>query len=71
MPGGPYNDPVRAFIHGDLKLYLSGGNKELFDLGKDPLEKRNVFKQRRAEIEAHYALAKKRLREIEVTGKRK
>lgn len=71
MPGGPYNDPVRAFIHGDLKLYLAGGNKELFDLAADPHEKRNVFKQRRAEIEAHYALAKKRLREVVVTGKRK
>lgn len=71
MPGGPYNDPVRAFIHGDLKLYITDSSKELFDLAADPLEKTNVFKDRREEIEAHYAVAKKRLREIVVTGKRK
>jgi hypothetical protein len=71
MPGGPYNDPVRAFIHGNLKLYMTQTSKELFDLETDPLEKSNVFKKRRDEIEAHYAVAKKRLREIVVTGKRK
>jgi len=72
MPGGPYNESRRAFIHGDLKLIISrGAHKELFDLAKDPGEKRNLWHQRRKEIEAPYALFKSRLREIEVTGKRK
>lgn len=72
MPGGPYNKPRRAFIHGDLKLYISDDkNKELFDLGADPLEEKNVFRERKGEIEAAYALVKKRLREIVVSGKYK
>lgn len=72
MPGGPYNKPRRAFIHGDLKLYISDDkNKELFDLSADPLEAKNVFRERSGEIEAAYALVKKRLREITVTGKYK
>ncbi len=72
MPGGPYNRPRRAFIHGDHKLYLTDANaKELFDLASDPLELKNIYrdqKELREELEARYALAKKRLREIEVTG---
>ena len=71
MPGGPYNDPVRAFIRDNLKLYVTKTSKELFDLEADPRELKNVFKKRSDEIEAHYAVAKKRLREIVVTGKRK
>lgn len=72
MPGGPYNEARRAFIHGDLKLIISrGASKELFDLSTDPGEMRNVWGKRREEIEAPYALAKRRLREIVVTGKRK
>jgi choline-sulfatase len=72
MPGGPYNEARRALIHGDLKLIISrGATKELFDLAKDPGEKRNLWHQRRKEIEAPYALIKSRLKEIKVTGKRK
>ena len=70
MPAGPYNESRRAFIHDDLKLIISrGASKELFDLAADPDEKKNVWATRRKEIEAHYALAKSKLREIEVTGK--
>ncbi|MEM9876872.1 MAG: sulfatase-like hydrolase/transferase [Myxococcota bacterium] len=72
MPAGPYNESRRAFIHGDLKLIVSrGANKELFDLGTDPEERRNVWAARRDEIEARYALAKRRLREQVVTGPRR
>src|SRR5690606_9312576 len=72
MPGGPYNEPRRAFIHGDLKLIISReANKELFDLKDDPGETKNVYRQRSDEIEAHYALMKKRLREIVVKGEYK
>jgi choline-sulfatase len=72
MPGGPYNESRRAFIKDDLKLVISGGKKkELYDLAADPKETKNVWSKRKAEIEAHYALAKKSLKEIEVTGARK
>jgi len=72
MPGGPYNESRRALIHGDLKLIISrGAHKELFDLAKDPGEKRNLWHSRRKEIEAPYALFKTKLKEIEVKGKRK
>jgi arylsulfatase A-like enzyme len=70
MPGGPYNEARRAFIHGDLKLIISrGAHKELFDLASDPDETKNVWGTRRKEIEDAYAVAKARLREIKVTGK--
>ena len=72
MPAGPYNEARRAFIHGDLKLIISrGAHKELFDLASDPAERHNLWRKRRKDIEAHYALAKQRMREIVVTGKRK
>lgn len=72
MPGGPYNESRRAFIHDGLKLIISrGASKELFDLEQDPGEMRNVWGKRGEEIEAPYALAKRRLREVVVTGKRK
>jgi len=72
MPAGPYNDSRRAFIHGDLKLIISrGSHKELYDLASDPEESRNIWAKDRARIEDRYAAAKARLREIEVTGKRK
>jgi choline-sulfatase len=72
MPGGPYNEPRRAFIHGDLKLIISReANKELFDLAADPGETKNVYRERNEEIEAHYALMKKKLREIVVKGEYK
>ena len=71
MPAGPYNGARRAFIKGDLKLILlrGGQKKELYDLAKDPGETQNVWSIRKEEIEAHYALMKRKLKEIEVTGK--
>ncbi|AKT36072.1 sulfatase-like hydrolase/transferase [Chondromyces crocatus] len=77
MPGGPYNDARRSFIHGDLKLTISNGVRfELYDLASDPGEKKNLWdapdaRALREKIEARYAAAKARLREIKVTGKRK
>jgi arylsulfatase A-like enzyme len=69
MPAGPYNESRRAFIHGDLKLIVSrDAAKELFDLAKDPDETRDVWRDRRSEIEAAYAQAKARMRIIEVKG---
>ena len=71
MPAGPYNGARRAFIKDDLKLILlrGGQKKELYDLAEDPGETRNVWSTRKEEIEAHYALKKRKLKEIEVTGK--
>ncbi|MEQ9317914.1 MAG: sulfatase, partial [Polyangiaceae bacterium] len=71
MPAGPYNGARRAFIKDDLKLILlrGGQKKELYDLSDDPGETRNVWSTRKEEIEAHYALMKRQLKEIEVTGK--
>ncbi len=74
MPAGPYNDARRAFIHEGLKLVISNGvARELYDLGKDPGEKRNLWKgtPEAKAIEPHYDAAISRLREIKVTGKRK
>lgn len=70
MPAGPYNEARRALIHGDLKLIVSrDAAKELYDLAKDPTEDKDVWKARRPEIEAAYALAKSHLRVIDVKGK--
>jgi arylsulfatase A-like enzyme len=72
MPAGPYNEARRAFIHGDLKLYISRGlSKELYDLAADPGETKDLWRQRGEEIEPAYALFRRSLREIEVTGDRK
>lgn len=77
MPAGPYNDARRSFLHGDLKLTISNGARfELYDLAKDPEERRNLWdaadaKETRGDVELRYAAAKSRLREIKVTGKRK
>jgi len=72
MPAGPYNESRRAFIHGDLKLIISRDtHKELYDLAADPEESRNVWGEKHTEIEAPYAVFKKRLKEIEVTGEYK
>jgi arylsulfatase A-like enzyme len=73
MPAGPYNEARRSFIHGDLKLTISGGTRfELYDLANDPDERRNLWRTDvgRA-IEPIYAASKAKLREIKVTGKRK
>jgi arylsulfatase A-like enzyme len=77
MPAGPYNDARRAFLHEDLKLTISNGVRfELYDLAADPEERRNLWaapeaRPLREDMEARYAAAKARLREIKVTGKRK
>jgi choline-sulfatase len=75
MPGGPYNDPRRAIIHGDLKLTVSNGTSyELYDLAKDPEERQNLWESEGApskEIASYYDVAKARLREVRVTGVRK
>ncbi|MEM9696197.1 MAG: sulfatase-like hydrolase/transferase, partial [Myxococcota bacterium] len=72
MPAGPYNGARRAFIHGDLKLVISrNSKKELFDLNEDPGELRNQWGTRKKEIEAFYALAKKKLRPVKVDKTKK
>jgi arylsulfatase A-like enzyme len=43
MPAGPYNDERQALIDGSLKIVTSGGRPlGLFDLDKDPGEKRDL-----------------------------
>ncbi|MGK4001452.1 sulfatase-like hydrolase/transferase [Sorangium sp. So ce1036] len=77
MPAGPYNDARRSFLHGDLKLTISGGARfELYDLASDPEERKNLWgteagKGAAKEIEARYAAMRARLREVRVTGARK
>jgi choline-sulfatase len=75
MPAGPYNDARRSFIHGDLKLTVSNGARlELYALASDPEERKNLWsapETRDKDIESYYAAKKARLREIEVTGKKK
>jgi choline-sulfatase len=47
MSAGPYNDERQAYIDGDLKLVTSGGRPlNLFDLAKDPEEKRDLLEDR-------------------------
>jgi arylsulfatase A-like enzyme len=75
MPDGPYNDPRRALIHGDLKLVISNGvGRELYDLAKDPEERQNIWDDQgpaAEEIAALYAVQKSKLREVRVTGEKK
>jgi arylsulfatase A-like enzyme len=75
MPDGPYNDPRRALLHGDLKLTISNGTRyEIYDLAKDPEERENLWERGGAlavELEPVYAAAKARLREVRVTGEKK
>jgi choline-sulfatase len=74
MPAGPYNDPRRAFIHGDLKLTISNNTSyELYDLAKDPGETEDLWQKPEAkgDMADRYAAAKARLREIRVLGPRK
>jgi choline-sulfatase len=43
MPAGPYNDERQAYIEADMKLITSGGRPlGLYDLAKDPGEKRDL-----------------------------
>jgi hypothetical protein len=72
MPAGPYNEARRALIHGDLKLIVSRDtHQELFELDKDPGESNDVWRGEHGRIDAAYAQARARLREIKVTGERK
>jgi arylsulfatase A-like enzyme len=74
MPGGPFNDPRRALIHGDMKLIISNNSSyALFDLAKDPDEHEDLWKDEavRKPMEERYAAVRARLREIRVTGERK
>ena len=75
MPDGPYNDPRRALIHGDMKLIVSNNvTHELYDLAKDPEERQNLWEDappEAKEIAGLYAAAKARLKEVRVTGEKK
>jgi arylsulfatase A-like enzyme len=75
MPDGPFNDPRRSLLHGDLKLTVSNGARyELYDLAKDPEERTNIWEKgspETTEIEPFYARARSRLREVRVTGEHK
>jgi arylsulfatase A-like enzyme len=75
MPDGPFNDPRRALLHGDLKLTISNGvSYELYDLAKDPDERQNLWEDdgpAAKEIAALYAAQKARLHEVRVTGEKK
>jgi hypothetical protein len=43
MPAGPYNDERQAYIEDDMKLITSRGRPlGLYDLAKDPGEKRDL-----------------------------
>lgn len=67
MPAGPANRERRAFIHGDLKLYISNGNHhQLFDLASDPSEKEDLYRNKElaAPIVARYRAFKSKLREV-------
>jgi choline-sulfatase len=75
MPDGPYNDPRRALIHGDMKLIVSNNvTHELYDLAKDPEERQNLWEDtppEAKELASLYAAAKARLKEVRVTGEKK
>jgi arylsulfatase A-like enzyme len=74
MPGGPYNDPRRAMIHGDLKMIVSNDSRfELYDLKTDEAEKKNLWDDAalRKPLEERYAAIRAALKEIRVTGARK
>jgi choline-sulfatase len=73
MPGGPYNDPRRALIHGDLKMIVSNDSRyELYDLASDAEEKKNLWDtDARKPMEERYAAVRAGLKEVRVTGPRK
>jgi choline-sulfatase len=74
MPGGPYNDPRRALIHGDMKMIVSNDSRfELYDLATDEAEKKNLWDDAalRKPLEERYAAVRAGLKEIRVTGARK
>lgn len=74
MPGGPYNDPRRALIHGDMKMIVSNDSRfELYDLAIDEAEKKNLWDDAalRKPLEERYAAMRAGLKEIRVTGARK
>ena len=74
MPGGPYNDPRRALIHGDMKMIVSNDSRyELYDLATDEAEKKNLWDDAAARkpLEERYAAIRAALKEVRVTGARK
>ena len=74
MPDGPYNDPRRSLIHGDLKLTVSNGaSYELYDMAKDPDERQNLWDdpEQAKLVRPYYEAARARLHEVRVTGERK
>ncbi len=75
MPDGPYNDPRRSLIHGDMKLTVSNeASFELYDLSKDPEEKSDLWDKKSPDSKAMselYAARKALLKEIKVTGEKK
>jgi arylsulfatase A-like enzyme len=69
MPGGPFNEARRAFIHGDMKLVIAGGVRyQLFDLATDPEEKRDLSddKAKLKEMRARYDAFRARLKEVAI-----
>jgi len=75
MPAGPFNDSRQALIHGDLKLTVSNGlQRELYDLGKDPEERTNLWEDggpAAKEVNELFAAQRARLHEIRVTEEKK
>ena len=75
MPPGPFNDARQALIHGDLKLIVSNGlQRELYDLGKDPEERANLWEDggpAAKEVNELFAAQRARLREIRVKEEKK
>ncbi|HNS97628.1 MAG TPA: sulfatase-like hydrolase/transferase [Polyangiaceae bacterium] len=67
MPPGPFNEARRAYIRGDMKLIVAGGIRyQLFDLGADPQEKKDLSKDKEllTEQRRHYDQFRAQLREI-------
>lgn len=69
MSAGPYNAERQAFIEGDLKLVASGGRPlGLYDLAKDPGEKRDLLDDAalKEKMVARYRAFRRELREVVV-----
>ncbi|PIE05346.1 MAG: sulfatase, partial [Sorangium cellulosum] len=74
MPPGPFNEARRAYLRGDMKLIIAGGVRyQLFDLAKDPGEKKDLAdnKELLAEQRKHYDQFRGQLREVPLKRPRK